>query len=173
MGDTRKLDNPAISYPSLAWVYAKPWRAIAFGMGSGLIRPAPGTWGTVFGWLVWVVFLGRLPDAALAIVLPLGFLIGCWACHRTGQDLGVSDHGGMNWDEAVAFWLVLWFSPDTWLAQTLAFVLFRFFDVLKPPPIAFFDRRMSNGLGVMWDDILAAGYSLLCIALLVRLGVLI
>jgi phosphatidylglycerophosphatase A len=107
----------------------------------------------------------------MAIFLPVIFFIGCWACHRTGYDLGVSDHSGMNWDEMVAFWLVLWLIPQTWLAQGIAFVLFRFFDILKPPPIRYFDRRLHNGFGVMWDDLLAAGYTLLLMAVLVRFGV--
>lgn len=171
MGSKTNAEGKTV-YPSLSWVYAKPWRAIAFGFGTGILRPGPGTWGTVLGWLVWLAVLSHLPDMVLAPVLLLSYLIGCWACQRTGQDLGVSDHGGMNWDEAVAFWLVLWLSPDTWLAQTVAFVLFRFFDVVKPPPIRYFDQRLDNGFGVMWDDIVAAAYALLGMAVLVRLGVL-
>ncbi|WP_454006919.1 phosphatidylglycerophosphatase A family protein [Alcaligenes sp. Marseille-Q7550] len=163
--------NP-IRRPSLDWVFKKPWRILAFGFGTGVLRPGPGTWGTVLAWVLWVLGLHVLTDVQMAVFLPLAFLVGCWACHRTGYDLGVSDHSGMNWDEMIAFWLVLWLLPQTWLAQTAAFALFRFFDILKPPPVRYFDQRWHNGFGVMWDDILAAAYTLLFMAILVRFGVL-
>lgn len=153
--------------PTLAWVYAKPWRIIAFGMGSGVFYPGPGTWGTVWAWAIWLIALQFIPWVALPLLLALAFMIGVWACERTGSgDLGVSDHGGMVWDEAVAFWLVLWLLPvQTWWMQVLAFALFRLFDITKPPPIRYFDRKVSGGLGVMVDDILAAFYSLILLYL--------
>lgn len=158
--------------PALSWVYQSPLRIVAFGFGSGLLRPAPGTWGTLTGWLIWVLALSQRSDAFMAVFLILAFALGCWACQRAGQDVGVSDHGGMVWDEMVAIWLVLWLSPSSWKAQLLAVVLFRVFDIIKPAPIRYFDKRWDNGFGVMWDDILAAAYSLLVIAVLVRAGIL-
>ena len=146
-------------------------RIIAFGFGSGLLRPAPGTWGTLLGWLLWALGLSRLPDAGIGAVLLGAFVLGCWTCHRVGREIGTPDHGGMVIDEIVAFWLVLWLTPPSLVAQAVAFLLFRSFDILKPQPIGYFDRRWKNGFGVMWDDILAAAYSLLAIAVLVRLGV--
>ena len=157
--------------PSAAWVFRSFPRIISFGLGSGLIRPAPGTWGTLLGWLLWVVGVSRLSDAYIAVVLLAAFALGCWTCHRVGKEIGKADDGGMVWDEVVAFWLVLWLTPDVLMAQMLAFVVFRFFDIVKPPPISFFDRHFKNGFGVMWDDIVAAVYSLLVIAILVRLEV--
>lgn len=157
--------------PTAAWVYRSLPRIISFGFGSGLIRPAPGTWGTLLGWLLWVLAVVRLPDAAIAAVIVLSFGLGCWTCQRVGREMGKADDGGMVWDEIVAFWLVLWLAPDSWIAQLLAFVVFRFFDIIKPPPIGFFDSRFKNGFGVMWDDIVAAAYSLLVLAVLVRLEV--
>lgn len=157
--------------PTPRWVFHSLPRVLAFGFGSGLVRPGPGTWGTLMGWLIWVFGLARLPDSALAVLVLGGFALGCWICQRVGRELGVSDHGGMVWDEMVAIWLVLWLSPASWTAQVLAFVLFRIFDILKPAPIRFFDRRLHNGFGVMWDDILAAGYSLLVMAVLVKAGI--
>ncbi|MEZ2722203.1 phosphatidylglycerophosphatase A [Paenalcaligenes hominis] len=150
-----------IKRPSLAWVCAKPWRFLAFGMGSGVIYPGPGTWGTVWGWLVWLAALQFLPLSLAPLFLLVSFVLGVWLCQKTGDELGVSDHSGMNWDEAVAIWLVLWAMPfNTWWMQVLAFVLFRFFDVLKPTPIRWFDQRVGGGFGVMLDDIIAALYSL-------------
>lgn len=157
--------------PSVQWVYQKPYRFFAFGFGSGTLYPGPGTWGTVLGWLLWLLVLQHLPDTSVAVLLLLSFGLGCWACQRTGDDLGVPDHSGMNWDEVVAFWLVLWLSPTGFWPQLCAFALFRFFDIVKPPPVRYVDRRLSGGFGVMFDDIVAALYALLAMALLVRLGV--
>lgn len=148
--------------PSLFWVYAKPWRIIAFGMGSGLLYPGPGTWGTAWGWLVWLLALQFIPWIAMPLFLGFAFMLGVWVCQRTGDDLNVHDHGGMVWDEAVAFWLILWLLPlQTWWMQLLAFALFRLFDIAKPYPIRYFDHKVGGGIGVMLDDILAAIYSLI------------
>lgn len=156
--------------PTAAWVFGRLDRIIAFGFGSGLLRPGPGTWGTAMAWLLWELLFAGLPDAWVAIGLLLAFGLGCWVCQRCGQALGAPDHGGMVWDEIVAFWLVLWLiPPDIWV-QLLAFVIFRAFDIFKPQPIAYFDRRYKNGFGVMLDDLLAAIYSLLVMALIVRFG---
>ncbi|GAA5235291.1 phosphatidylglycerophosphatase A [Verticiella sediminum] len=142
-------------------------RIVAFGFGSGLLRPAPGTWGTLAAWLLWVIAVGHLAPWGIALVLILGFAYGVWACDTVGRELGAPDHGGMVWDEIIAFWLVLAFVPGDLFAQALAFVLFRAFDVVKPAPIRQIDRRVKGGLGVMLDDILAAGYALLVYAIIV------
>ncbi len=161
-----------IHRPSAAWVFARPERILAFGLGSGLIHPAPGTWGTLVGWLLWAVLLRGLSDGWMVLVLLLSFGIGCWAAQRCGDALGVPDHGGINWDEIVAIWLVLWLMPHGFWAQAVSVALFRFFDIVKPPPVGLLDRRFKNGFGVMIDDIVAALYALLVEALLVRLGIL-
>lgn len=142
-----------------------PARAIAFGFGSGLIRPAPGTWGTLAGWGAFILLLEplSLPLRLLAVVV--AFALGIWACDQTGRDLGVADHGGMVWDEVAAIWLVLSLLPAGWMTQAAAFLLFRLFDIVKPPPIRQFDARLKNGFGVMLDDLLAALYVLLLFAL--------
>jgi phosphatidylglycerophosphatase A len=155
----------------MRWLLKSPARFIAFGFGSGLLRPGPGTWGTLLAWPIWLLTLAHFSDMVVGICLAIFFLIGCWLCQIAGRDVGKADHGGIVWDEMVAFWLVLWLTPTGFWPELTAFVLFRFFDIMKPPPIRYFDRRWHNGFGVMWDDILAAGYSLLVMALLVRLGV--
>jgi phosphatidylglycerophosphatase A len=99
----------------------------------------------------------------LLLVIATGFVLGIWACAVTGKNLGIADHGGIVWDEIVAMWLVLAFTPVNWLGWLIAFGLFRFFDILKPWPIRFFDVRLKNGFGVMFDDLLAALYALLII----------
>ncbi len=146
---------------------AHPARFIAFGFGTGLSPIAPGTAGTLFGfpiyWFISGLVAGDGPLAMLAVIA-LMFVLGIWACARTGHDLGVADHSGMNWDEIVAFQLVLLLTPAAWQWQAFAFFGFRFFDVVKPPPIRQVDARVKGGFGVMADDMLAACYTLLAMA---------
>ena len=122
-------------------------------------------------WLLWVVLFQGRPDMLIVGVLVAAFALGCWACERTGRALGVPDHGGMVWDEIVAFWLVLWLTPNSLAAQAVAFVVFRAFDIIKPQPVRYFDAHLKGGFGVMWDDIVSAAYSLLVMAVLVTFGV--
>lgn len=164
-------ERARVVYPTLSWICRDPGRLLAFGLGSGLIRPASGTWGTLLAWIIWVAVAPAASDVGIAIFLAVSFAYGCWACDRVGRELNQPDHVGMVWDEMVAFWLVLWLSPATLPAQALAFVLFRLFDIVKPPPIKWFDARIKGGFGVMWDDILAAVYALIIMAAVVRTGV--
>jgi phosphatidylglycerophosphatase A len=143
-------------------------RLIALGFGSGLAPYAPGTVGTLWAWLAFVVLDRWLDPTGWMLLIAAGFLAGVWACGKTGRDLGTPDHGAMVWDEIVAFWLVLLFVPDGFGAQFGAFVVFRFFDIVKPPPIRHLDARLKNGFGVMLDDLLAAFYTLLLAALWYR-----
>lgn len=147
-----------------------PAHLLAQGFGSGLSPIMPGTTGTLFAWLSYVVLTMRWPDIFTAstwwAIIVAGFVIGIWACERTGKDIGAPDHGSMVWDEIIAFWLVMVFvMPAGWKTQLAAFLVFRFFDMVKPPPIAYFDKHFKGGFGVMWDDIVAAFYTLLVFAL--------
>lgn len=150
--------------PTFAWMRLRLSRIIAFGFGSGLVRRAPGTWGTLAAWALWQPLSAVISPALMGVFLLAAFGLGVWACDRVGRELGAPDYGGMVWDEFVAFWAVLWLIPDTVTAQAFGFLLFRLFDILKPPPIAWFDRRFKSGLGVMWDDIVAMFYTLLVFA---------
>ncbi len=138
---------------------ATPTGFLAFGLGSGLSPVAPGTAGTI----------AAIPLAAVLLQLPfwwalgaivLAFVVGVWLCGVTGRALGVHDHGGIVWDEFVGLWLVLLFVPFEWTWWLASFVLFRLFDILKPWPIRWLDRRVHGGFGVMADDALAAVYAL-------------
>lgn len=171
MHSSQRHSANSSSSPGARWVFGNAWRIVAFGFGAGLLRPAPGTWGTLLAWLLWVLLLQGRSDTLVAGVLLAAFVVGCLACERAGRALGVPDHGGMVWDEVVAFWLVLWLTPQSLAAQAVAFVLFRGFDIAKPQPVRYFDARLKGGFGVMWDDIVAAAYSLLVMAVLVTLGV--
>jgi phosphatidylglycerophosphatase A len=147
-----------------------PSHFISQGFGSGLSPVMPGTFGTLFAWLSFNVLSMRWPDffspLHWAILIGAGFLVGVWACSKTGRDIGIADHGSMVWDEIIAFWLVLLFiSPASQSTQAWAFFWFRLFDMTKPPPIRNFERRFKSGFGVMCDDLLAAFYTLLLFAL--------
>jgi len=153
-----------VQRPSWRFLLSRPAHLIAFGFGAGLVPVAPGTWGTLLAfplfWLLqpWTDALEFLLAAAIL------FGLGVWACDATGRALGVADHGGMVWDETVAFLLVLFFTPAALHWQALAFLIFRLFDILKPPPIRHYDRTLKNGFGVMFDDLIAAFYTLLVLA---------
>jgi phosphatidylglycerophosphatase A len=159
-----------VTRPTARFMLAHPAHLLAQGFGSGLSPLMPGTMGTLFAWLSFNVMTVRWPDVFTPLnwllVIAAGFVIGIWACGKTGRDLGVADHGSMVWDEIVAFWLVLvLIMPASFGTQVWAFLWFRFFDMVKPAPIGYFDRRFKGGFGVMWDDILAAFYTLLVFAL--------
>lgn len=152
--------------PTWRFLFSHPAHMLALGFGSGLSGKAPGTYGTLAAFPIYWFLAPRLTDAMFLLVLVLAFAVGVWVCDITGKALGVADYGGIVWDEIVAFVLVLFFTPSGWQWSLLAFALFRFFDIVKPPPIRYFDSNWHGGLGVMFDDLLAAGYALLCLALI-------
>lgn len=158
-----------IDKPTSRFMLAHPAHLLAQGFGSGLAPMMPGTFGTLFAWLSFVMLSARWPDiftpANWGLIIAVGFAIGIWACEKTGRDLGIADHGSMVWDEIIAFWLVLLvLMPAGRDTQIWAFIWFRFFDMVKPSPIRDFERRFKGGFGVMLDDLIAAFYTLLLFA---------
>jgi phosphatidylglycerophosphatase A len=152
--------------PPWRFLFSHPAHFIGCGMGSGLSPVAPGTFGTLFAWASYPWLRPHFGEQGLVEFLILAFLAGVYACDKTGRDLGVADHSAMVWDEIVPFWFVLFMTPEGWLWQFAAFLLFRFFDIFKPPPARFIDQSMKNGFGVMLDDVVAAGYALFTLALM-------
>ena len=151
--------------PTAAFMRSRLSHLVALGFGSGLSPVAQGTVGTLWAWLAWIV-IGMWVQGPALLLFPLaGFALGVVACGRTGSALGSHDHGAIVWDEVVAFWLVLALLPAGYGWQFAAFALFRFFDIVKPPPIRYFDAKLKSGFGVMFDDLLAALYTLLLFAL--------
>jgi phosphatidylglycerophosphatase A len=151
--------------PSWDFVRRHPAHFIAFGGGIGLVPFAPGTWGTLLAVpLYWIANRLLAPAEFLVLVCVL-FGLGIWACGVTGRAIGVSDHGGMVWDETVAFLLVLFLAPATLAWQAAAFVLFRVIDIVKPQPIRYYERTFRSGFGVMLDDLVAAFYTLAVLAI--------
>ncbi len=172
--------NDAPQRPTVRLLLSHPAHFIALGAGSGLSPKAPGTVGTLWAWLVWVALSqawGHGPQADLrwAWLLGVGTLVGWWACTHTARSLRVADPGAIVWDEVLAFWLVLWLiSPVDWRGQLLAFALFRFFDAVKPGPVAWADGLFkqakgqpigwAQGFGILFDDFVAAFCTLLVLA---------
>ena len=157
-----------LARPNATFAFSHPAHFIALGFGAGLAPFAPGTAGTLVAFPLWWLIGGGYEPLMLLVILVFLFAVGVWACQRTGRDLGLSDHGAMCWDEIVAFLLVLALVPDEPWWQAAAFFLFRAFDVVKPPPIRDFEMRFKGGFGVMFDDVLAAGYTLLVLAVVKR-----
>ncbi len=152
--------------PAPRFLFSHPAHFYALGFGAGLVPFAPGTFGTLVAMPIAFVLWRHVGDAGfLAAVAALG-AVGVWAAEITGRDLGLPDHGSIVCDELVAFLFVLFFTGPDRLAIAIAFVLFRFFDVVKPPPIRSLDARWKHGAGVMADDLLAAAYTLLVLAAL-------
>ena len=154
--------------PTSRLLLSHPAHFLSLGFGAGLSPWAPGTAGTLLAWALYPLLRVPLSEFVFFAMLISFFLAGVIATERTGEALGVADHGAIVWDEIIATWLVLAFTPHTLLWQAVAVALFRFFDIVKPPPVSWADRRFKGGFGVMFDDIVAAGYTLLALAILVN-----
>ena len=136
---------------------SNPIHFLALGFGSGLIKPAPGTWGTLAAVPVYLLLLQILPSGLLPYlaVLLVSFIIGVYLCGKTAKDVGVHDHGAIVWDEFVGLWITMTLIPFSWLNLLLGFLLFRLFDIVKPWPIKLLDKHVHGGFGIMIDDVLA------------------
>ena len=145
-------------------VLTSPVNFLAFGCGTGLAPVAPGTFGSVPGLLLGWAMLGLETYVQLGIAAAL-IVAGIWLCGRCSRNLGVHDHGGIVWDEVTGMYVTLLLAPPTWFGFALAFALFRVFDIVKPWPIRDLDHRLRGGLGIMLDDLAAAVYALIFLAL--------
>ncbi|WP_367105395.1 phosphatidylglycerophosphatase A [uncultured Psychrobacter sp.] len=159
---------------------------LGIGLGSGLPRRAPGTWGTVGGIIVAIplMSLGFIP---FLIITLLSCIVGIWICGRTSELMQVHDDPHIVWDEWAGIWITLLpFSymgvtvANFWqdisqslsiIALVIAFILFRFFDIIKPPPIGWADKKVAGGLGIMLDDIIA-GFMAAAVWIIVMMGML-
>jgi phosphatidylglycerophosphatase A len=148
-----------------------PAHFMALGFGAGLSRVGPGTVGTLWAWASYLLLSLFLGPAQMAGLIVASLFLGVWACARTAEHMGVADPSAIVWDEVVAFWLVLlvWM-PAGFMAQLAAFALFRYFDIAKPGPISWADRAfkgpgLMGGVGIMLDDLFAAFFTLLVLAL--------
>lgn len=137
-----------------ASIWRNPIHFLAFGLGSGAAPKAPGTFGTLAAIPLWLLF-ADLPILSYIAVIVVTSLVGIWLCGQTSKDLGVHDHGGIVWDEFVGLWITYIALPEGWVWVLFGFLLFRLFDIWKPWPIGWADSKVSGGLGIMLDDILA------------------
>ena len=131
-----------------------PIHLLAFGFGSGAAPKAPGTWGTLAAVLIYWPLSQLSPEHYLLMLLVTS-VMGIYICGQTAKDLGVHDHGSIVWDEFVGFWITMFAAPVGWVWVVVGFVLFRFFDIIKPWPISWIDKKITGGFGIMLDDVIA------------------
>jgi len=145
-------------------VLTDPVHFLAFGFGTGLAPFAPGTFGSIPGLILFWLTLDFGLHVQLSIAVAMA-LIGIWICGESARRIGVHDHGGIVWDEIVGMYVTLFLAPISVVGFVLAFVLFRIMDIVKPWPIRDLDHSMQGGLGIMLDDLLAAVYAAVLLAL--------
>ncbi len=154
------------SVPTSIW--HNPIHFLAFGLGSGAVSKASGTFGTVVAIIPFFFVLRYLSTTQYLVMLVITSLFGIFLCHKTAKDLGLHDHSGIVWDEFVGFWVTMFLAPKSWLYIILGFILYRFFDILKPWPISWLDKHVNGGFGIMIDDIFAGVVAFVVIQLLIR-----
>jgi phosphatidylglycerophosphatase A len=135
-------------------IMRNPVLFLAFGFGSGLSRLMPGTMGTLAAIPVYLLFI-QTNFWLYSVLTLLVMVAGVWICDAAAKKLGVHDFGGIVWDEIAGFLITMWWVPFSWYAVFLGFVFFRVFDILKPWPINWIDRKVDGGLGIMLDDVIA------------------
>jgi len=143
-----------MSTPTFNQLLRRPVHLLAFGFGSGLSPKAPGTMGTLAAIPLYLM-MENMGLMAYITMLIVTFAIGIYLCDKTSKDMGVHDHGGIVWDEFVGYWITMLAAPEGWQWIVFGFVLFRFFDVIKPWPINWLDKHVHGGFGIMIDDVLA------------------
>ena len=144
-----------------------PLGLLAFGFGSGLAPVAPGTAGTLVAVPFYLLLRDLPPDVYFATVALL-FLLGLPVCSHAARRLGVHDHPAIVWDEMVGYLAAMSCAPSGAAWTVAGFALFRFFDILKPWPIRWCDRRVHGGFGIMLDDLLAAVYTAVLVQIAAR-----
>ncbi|MGB3725527.1 MAG: phosphatidylglycerophosphatase A [Glaciecola sp.] len=142
-----------------------PAHFLGFGFGSGLIPFMPGTMGSLAA-IPLIVAMSYLSLYGFIAVTVASVLVGIWICDKAAADLGVHDHGAIVWDEIAGMMIVFIAIPLSWHSLLIGFLLFRFFDILKPWPISFLDKHIHGGLGIMVDDLVAGAASLACLHLI-------
>jgi len=148
-----------------------PVHFLAFGFGSGLSPKAPGTAGTLAAVPI-LYLMSFLTNIEYLIVLSTIIIAGVWLCGQSSKMLGVHDHPGIVWDEFAGLLVTMIAVPVTWGTVLAGFILFRLFDILKPWPIGWLDKKISGGLGIMLDDLVAGALALSILQLLLKFELL-
>lgn len=148
-----------------------PVNLLAFGLGSGCLPVAPGTFGTLVAIPLYLLMSLLLPAQYAVLTVILG-LLGVGICQHASRRLGVHDHSGIVWDEVVGFLVTMFMIKPGGLALLAGFALFRLFDIWKPFPIRWLDRHVHGGTGIMLDDVVAGLYAAVIMQCLVWQGVI-
>ncbi|WP_116473782.1 phosphatidylglycerophosphatase A family protein [Zobellella maritima] len=141
---------------------SNPVHLLALGFGSGLSPVMPGTMGTLAAIPLYWLIQG-LPLGWYLALLVVGFIAGIWICNVATRAIGRHDHGAIVWDEIIGFGITMTAAPTGWWWILAGFVLFRLFDIIKPWPIRWFDRRIHGGFGIMLDDVIAGLFAWVCL----------
>lgn len=143
--------------------FKNPATWVATWFGCGLMRPAPGTWGTLGGLPLGLILLTLGSQQALAAGLFLVFILGIWSAKQFAAMTGTHDHSMIVIDEVAGIFITLLACSLEPVSILLAFALFRFFDILKPWPISWLDKNVKGALGVMIDDVAAGIAGAICL----------
>ena len=149
-------------------VLTSPINFLAFGFGSGLAPFAPGTFGTLAAIPIYLL-MQPLSLPIYLVIVAIVSIVGIWICDISSKSLGVHDHSGIVWDEFAGYFVTMIAAPKGWLWIVIGFALFRLFDIWKPWPISFLDKKVGGGFGIMVDDLLAGVFALMCLQLLALL----
>jgi len=163
-----EIDRKVLTAEQRKRLLTTPSGWLACGFGSGLTPKAQGTAGSLAALLPWW-WLRDMPPWAWLLLLVVGFVVGVRACDVAGKVLGVDDHRSLVWDEFIGQWLALFpllLIPAPWWMILIGFGLFRLFDVWKPWPIGWIDRRVKGGFGVMIDDVVAGVFAAVVLSLI-------
>ncbi len=153
------------SHPKVSFDLKQPVQFLALGLGSGLAPRAPGTFGTLAA-IPFFLLLAMLTPLHYMIAVIVMSLAGIYICGKAAADVGVHDHPAIVWDEFIGFFITMFMVPVSWQSVLTGFILFRLFDILKPWPISFIDKKMSGGFGIMLDDIIAGVFALIIMQLI-------
>lgn len=164
MSKLEKHHTSRDAWERLNWKNPLHW--LATGFGSGLAPVAAGTFGTLAAIPFYLLF-AQLPLSVYLVLIIVSSIAGIRICESATKAIGVSDHGSIVWDEFVGFWITMIAAPKEWTWLIAGFLIFRFFDIIKPWPIRWLDRYVKGGLGIMVDDILAGAFGLIVMQLLV------
>ncbi|MDH5473679.1 MAG: phosphatidylglycerophosphatase A [Gammaproteobacteria bacterium] len=137
-----------------------PIHFLSLGFGSGLMPKAPGTFGTLAALPVYLL-MANLSLLIYSLIVVAMFGLGVYLCQKTTDELKVHDHSGIVFDEIVGFLITMIAVPLSWQWIIAGFMLFRLFDIVKPWPISWLDRKVHGGLGIMLDDVLAGVFALI------------
>lgn len=143
-------------------IMTDPVLFLAFGFGSGLVKKAPGTMGTVAAIPIYLL-MAQFNFWIFSLLTLIITITGIWICDLAAKKLDVHDFGGIVWDEIAGYLITMWFTvafiPYSWSAIITGFILFRLFDIFKPQPIKWIDSQVEGGLGIMLDDVIAAVFA--------------